>query len=580
MSFNLIDQLTAEDKIKIENYIRLWGVADGFIGLDAWLEHWAKNKIKMYKLLGGNFIYHVPFTYEKSEQELRTQVGLLVNGYGGRFKSYLFDWFDINKEVFSSEVRAAVKNCLYIDTIIEDKTPDKIKFRLSDAKKEFQLQAGTKPLRALSRFLNYCKDIPETSRLINELEQFRIKHSIVMNNRRVKSDLVISIHPLDFMTMSDNASNWQSCMSWKNEGCYRVGTVEMMNSNNVLCCYMENSEPYYFGDEYTDEYKWANKKWRQLIYFTKDIIVSGKPYPYYNEDITKALVQAVRKLAKENLGWSYSFGPELYQDMKYINSSMSMERVRNFIANGDTKKHNIIFDSRGMYNDMLNDNYTKYWCVRNKVKHNKIISYSGKAPCLCCGESVISRNWDDDHYNDRFDNTGMVICNDCTPRFTCNICGCVTPNKKHHIVYMHNSGEEMRVCDSCIKQYIKKCPECGNSTYFGLDNNHKEDTHINAFIQIKKEIDESELDKRLIFINLDQDDVKRHWKTVKPVCMCGECAEKKGLMRAHMTIDSGWHRREVDVYLSKGIENPEDWEKYMSWNLEDVELADGEVIQS
>jgi hypothetical protein len=47
-----------------------------------------------------------------------------------------------------------------------------------------------------------------------------------------------------------------------------------------------------------------------------------------------------------------------------------------------------------------------------------------------------------------------------------------------------------------------------------------------------------------------------------------------------MTIDSGWRRREVDVYLSKGIENPEDWEKYMSWNLEDVELADGEVIQS
>jgi hypothetical protein len=382
------------------------------------------------------------------------------------------------------------------------------------------------------------------------------------------------------MTMSDNASNWQSCMSWKDEGCYHVGTVEMMNSNNVLCCYMENSESYYFGDEHTDEYKWANKKWRQLIYFTKDIIVSGKSYPYYNEDITKALVQAVRKLAKENLGWSYSFGPELYQDMKYINSSMSMERVRNFIANGDTKKHNIIFDSRGMYNDMLNDNYTKYWCVRNKVKHNKIISYSGKAPCLCCGQSVISRNWDDDYYNDRFDNTGMVVCNDCASKFRCDVCGCITPNKKHHIVYMNNSGQEMKICNDCIKQYIKKCPECGKPTYFGRDNDNAEDTHIDAFIQVMREIDERELGNHLTLTNLDTEDIRRNWKTVKPVCMCRKCAEKKGLMRAHMTIDSGWRRREVDVYLSKGIENPEDWEKYMSWNLEDVELADGEVIQS
>ena len=49
MSFNLIDQIPTEDKVKIENYISLYGVKDGFIGLDAWLKHWSNNKIKMYK---------------------------------------------------------------------------------------------------------------------------------------------------------------------------------------------------------------------------------------------------------------------------------------------------------------------------------------------------------------------------------------------------------------------------------------------------------------------------------------------------------------------------------------------------
>jgi hypothetical protein len=145
---------------------------------------------------------------------------------------------------------------------------------------------------------------------------------------------------------------------------------------------------------------------------------------------------------------------------------------------------------------------------------------------------------------------------------------------------MNNSGQEMKICNDCIKQYIKKCPECGKPTYFGRDNDNAEDTHIDAFIQVMREIDERELGNHLTLTNLDTEDIRRNWKTVKPVCMCRKCAEKKGLMRAHMTIDSGWRRREVDVYLSKGIENPEDWEKYMSWNLEDVELADGEVIQS
>ena len=118
--------------------------------------------------------------------------------------------------------------------------------------------------------------------------------------------------------MSDNNSNWQSCMNWQEEGCYRIGTVEMMNSNNVLCCYIEQGKTnWYFGGHQTaedgsiDAYIWNDKKWRILTYITKDIIMSGKSYPYNNDDYSKKIITEVRDLALKNLGWTYSFGPEL-----------------------------------------------------------------------------------------------------------------------------------------------------------------------------------------------------------------------------------------------------------------------------
>ena len=148
----------------------------------------------------------------------------------------------------------------------------------------------------------------------------------------------------------------------------------------------------------------------------------------YKEQMLDFAAAHNKKRAKENLGWRYSFGPELYQDMKHINTYDKMEQNRNWIFNGNTTKHNIIFDTKLMYNDMFNDSKTKYWCVRNKVKKNKIISYSGKAPCICCGDSMVMQNDEDfyEHdygsYNHRFEITGGTLCNYCKNDRRCNSC--------------------------------------------------------------------------------------------------------------------------------------------------------------
>ena len=269
------------------------------------------------------------------------------------------------------------------------------------------------------------------------------------------------------MTMSDNASDWSSCMSWMEQGCYHVGTVEMMNSNNVVCAYIESKTPFKFGrsnkpDHVGEEWTWNNKKWRQLFYVTKDIIVGGKSYPYANEDFTKEVIKILRELAQENLAWTYSFGPELYKDMIHIGSLYRMDRNKSWVRTGKTFKHNIIFDTKGMYNDMLNDQYREYWCVRNKVKKTKIISYSGKAPCACCMNSVIEETddclyYDDGAYNERYDGVRHILCRSCIDSRYCNWCG----NESGY--YKTYKLGENYYCSDCWDKYIRKCPDCGKA---------------------------------------------------------------------------------------------------------------------
>lgn len=454
---NLFDYLTEEDNRKIENYIYSYAVSkDCYAGNEEYLSYWAENNKKLFHLLGGNLIYKKPYEYTKSEDAVLLEIRHLMYPSSIIGKSdfdKIFDYIYNNLRENSDLIRQFRDENIYCN----NKTVYEIKLTKDDAK-DLKIPAGCKPIRALQKILTYLK-APQD--MFEALEKFRIALSMIMNDKKVKGTLCLSIHPLDFMTMSDNANDWQSCMSWVHEGCYRLGTVEMMNSNNVICAYIENeNNSFEYGrDEYKDT--WNNKKWRQLFYCTKEIIVSGKSYPYYNEQITKDIVQILRTLAFENWKHTYEFGIERYKDMIHLGSLYRIENNRHWIrTKTQAKKHNIIFDSKAMYNDMFNDNnYGGYWCVRNKVKKNTIISYSGKAPCLCCMETVTTpdhqyNDYEEEAYNNRYDNADSLVCSKCIKGHICDNCG------RFFKTLYDGAGYNYKYCEECWKIKMKKCPLC------------------------------------------------------------------------------------------------------------------------
>lgn len=467
MYIDLIEQITEQDKQTMINYIDCFGVKkENFIGLNEWLQPWSHSNQKLYKLLGNKLIREFKFKYEKPEQVLRSEIieKLMNSDFKTSYHKFYEDYIAANKLELIPEQKKFFNHLLDTKNFENDKIYYGIKYKTPTAKKMLQIQAGAKPLRAISRVIDYFKDIYT----FKGYDDFRVKHSLIMNDKVINGTICISIHPLDFMTMSDNASNWQSCMSWVYNGCYRVGTIEMMNSNNVVCAYLKNtSSPFVFTHPATEEVKgeWVNKAWRQLFYINKDIIMSGKAYPYIQEDITRFILNTLKDLAKENMNWNYEFGIEPYKDMIHVNSLYRMEKQREWIYAKSQVKNNIIWDTNGMYNDMLNDNTYPFLCYRNKVKHTKIYSASGKCNCLQCGGSVIEFDEDEmDYYNDRYRNVGAVLCRDCYDSYeVCDCCDSYSPVMNIHTIEVDN--EYIGLCDRCINKRIKLCPCCGKPMY-------------------------------------------------------------------------------------------------------------------
>lgn len=503
---NLFNHLTEEDNRKILGYVNTFGIENDYIGNEIYLKPWAESKKKLFHLLGGNFIYKEPVVVPKNDKQMEEEIDVLLDHRFASVYYHLIDKvvkdkdFQCDTKMFStSRAWEEIKAILYSNGNLKNNIilslDSTIKIAYKD-KKPLQIAPKAKTLKTIQKIIEYADADQET---LDLFEDFRLKHSQILNDKNIHGNLCISIHPLDFMTMSDNASNWSSCMNWKNHGAYCVGSVEMMNSNNVVCAYIESNKAFSFDTSEGVEV-WNNKKWRQLFYCTKEILLSGKPYPYENKELTIKVLDILKNLAQKNWNRTYEFGIEQYKDMVHFNTIGCMDNNRNWIYNKQTKKHNIILDTRGMYNDFFNDHYTPYYCYRNRVKKNTIISVSGKALCLCCGKPMVQASeytdeyTHEDAYNERYTPTDALICEDCLSKRTCPNCDADDRKGYYKLYTVYNGDSVEKLCSRCITDKYKICSNCGE-----LYKETLEHTNPNLrFIKVNdKEVLELDFDKAM-----------------------------------------------------------------------------------
>ena len=262
---------------------------------------------------------------------------------------------------------------------------------------------------------------------IDGYEDFRLKHSLILNQKTVKGTLHLSIHPLDFITMSDNKCGWDSCMSWANNGSYRRGTVEMMNSPYVLVAYITGKHNIYS----IDNYQWNNKKWRELFIISQDIISNIKGYPYIDDSFDTLIINWIKELAQKNLNIHYE---------KNLHMITDGEDIEDF-----NSKFQVSYFTDAMYNDC----YKQTVCFSEKFlenPHNLYIDYSGLSTCVICG-----CEGEDEFYTEQ-----SLSCCECSKNKVCSSCG--------DLIYESDEAIEFNgqlLCTSCYSDLVGECSCCG-----------------------------------------------------------------------------------------------------------------------
>lgn len=287
--------------------------------------------------------------------------------------------------------------------------------------------------------------------------------SLLQKHGKFTGKLCISIHPLDYLTISDNALGWSSCHSLDNE--HRAGNLSYMCDSSTVVCYLKSSDDNNDKFEFSPEVKWNSKKWRVLLHFSDDfsMVFAGRQYPFSSSCGLQLINELFLKNFKNN--WKDSVVESVKVDDRTIDVSderyyllTDQERVPYPTIKRIT---DLVKDKSFLhYNDLLYSNiYNKpYYCFSKKTRATVATTFTigfSKIPCLECEEDNITLG-------------STMRCIPCEEEFGyeenddfvyCSCCG--------RRVFINNATEintftEEFICCDCEKTFYKQCSNCGD----------------------------------------------------------------------------------------------------------------------
>ena len=350
---------------------------------------------------------------------------------GQKYPTEIFNFlFEIPKYTFQ-----------YIDSEFADK--------LNRICPEVHAHDGQKTSRVINKLLTYIgvSKHPEYNR------EFA-KYADALNPLKITRHTILSVNPLDYLTMSFGNS-WASChtidkqnkraMPNSYHGMYSSGTISYMLDSPSMVFYTVDAS--YDGNDFWNEPK-IN---RQMYHWGEDKLIQGRLYPQDNDGCSTgytAFRSIVQKIMSEIFDfpnfWTVSKGTS--EAGKYIESEGTHYRDYDNFENCTL--------SRPKGNDNDNDITVGHApiCIECGYEHDcedNISCCHNGVKCAACGEYV---DEDDAIYID-----GEPYCRDCV--FYCDDCG------EYYVgegTYVHDSRSyEICVCESCRDEYYECCAECG-----------------------------------------------------------------------------------------------------------------------
>ena len=175
------------------------------------IEKWFAAKGGFINAWGGSCIYEVsePMTFYLSPEEKARRFNEFIESvddtYSNQELTYFLDWLTI-EEVFNNH-------------LTRDYTYYNIK-----------IPKETKVIKALK----YFESNEEVLRKIQD------RLSMILQEDKITGTLCLSVHPLDYLSVSENTYHWRSCHAL--DGDYRSGNLQYMVDGSTIVCYLRGAD--------------------------------------------------------------------------------------------------------------------------------------------------------------------------------------------------------------------------------------------------------------------------------------------------------------------------------------------------
>lgn len=128
--------------------------------------------------------------------------------------------------------------------------------------------------------------------LPQDVDTVQTSLSMVVQKIRTKGKIVLSIDPIDYLTVSTNNSNWSSCHRL-NGGEYCNGPLAYLQDTSSCVAYMESRTPCVIAGVDV-----SNKAWRQMVMINPsgDYAIQEREYPNGNELNAQAVSEILQEI--------------------------------------------------------------------------------------------------------------------------------------------------------------------------------------------------------------------------------------------------------------------------------------------
>ena len=438
-----MDTTIKEQFIKVISYSQNLGVD---IHVDQLFDKWREAKRDIIEAWQGKLIYELPetVTFELSQEDKDK-----------RFEAFVDHMYDMYEDEDLYRFLKANQADFFNNRLSKS-------YALEDGR---IIPKGSKMVRSFKYFISNEK----------ALYDLQTQASMIIQEDKIHGTLCFSVHPLDYLSSSENTHKWRSCHAL--DGDYRAGNLSYMLDSSTIICYLKTTDKAKLNN-FPEDVLWNSKKWRMLMFLSTDrtAMFAGRQYPFSSKTaldlIQPFLLQSIKG---DWLRWSAWYNDyiiyfpregdkdnyEMDLHGRHIVMRYKIRCINDMIEEPQNHLH---------YNDLLYSScYIPYYCWQKYGPSDIKFAIGADVPCLHCGKHNLSL-------------TNSMLCIRCEENYGTEVnddfayCACCGRRTYREDLYWNCSIDDY-VCPECERTECHRCEAC-DRLYYDCDITYDHDKEM------------------------------------------------------------------------------------------------------